>query len=90
MYWELPRYNAQTGEFPNELPEAAIRMGEWKAVRPKPDAALELYNLKTDPYEEKNVASANPKVLSRIEAYLRTARTQPRAQKQPPHEFRTS
>ena len=90
MYWELPRYNAQTGEFPNELPEAAVRMGEWKAVRPKPNGALELYNLKTDPYEEKNVAPANPKVLARIETYLKTARTQPRVQKQPPHEFRTS
>ena len=65
-------------------------MGEWKAVRPKPDAALELYNLRTDPHEEKDVAPANRKVLARIEGYLKTARTEPRVQKQPPHEFRTS
>jgi arylsulfatase A-like enzyme len=90
MYWELPRHIAATGEFRKELPMAAVRMGEWKAVRPKPDAALELYNLKADPFEERNVAGENPRVLERIETYLKTVRTEPRMQKQPPHEFRTS
>jgi arylsulfatase len=88
MYWELPRYNAQNGEFRKETPMQAVRMAEWKAVRPQPDGALELYNLKTDPYEQRDVAGQNPKVLGRIEAYLTNARTEPRPQTQPPHDFR--
>jgi len=84
LYWELPRYNGKTGEFFKETPMQAVRMGEWKAVRPKPNAPLELYNLKEDIGETKNVAAQNPKVLARIEEYLKTARTEPRPQKDQP------
>jgi arylsulfatase len=87
MYWELPRYNNATGEFAKEIPAQAVRMGEWKAVRPEPNGSLELYNLIADPYEKDNVAAKNPRVLARIEAYLKTARTEPRPQSQPPHSF---
>ena len=83
MYWELPRYNSKTGEFAKEIPMQAARMGEWKAVRPKPAAPLELYNLKTDVGEQSNIASENPKVMARIEKYLETARIEPRPQKEP-------
>jgi arylsulfatase A len=54
--------------------EQAVRMGDWKAVRHN-DHRLELYNLKTDPHEDKDVAWENPKVEAKIEAYLKTART---------------
>lgn len=84
LYWELPRYNAKTGEFADEIPMQAARMGEWKAVRPKPNAAIELYNLRTDPGEAKNVAAENPQILARLENYLKTARTKPRPQKDMP------
>jgi arylsulfatase A len=50
-------------------------MGDWKGIRLAKDAALELYNLSTDPYEQQNVAAANPGVVARIEAHFRTART---------------
>jgi arylsulfatase A-like enzyme len=83
MYWELPRYNAKTGEFAQEAPMMALRTEEWKAVRPKPESALELYNLKVDPHEEHDVAAQNPKVMAKIEGYLRSARTEPRPQKEP-------
>jgi len=65
----------------------AVRMGEWKAVRPVPDGPLELYNLKQDIGETTDVASKNPRVLKRIEEYLRTARSEPRPQSQPPSEW---
>lgn len=55
--------------------QQAVRMGEWKAVRPGVGKPLELYNLKTDLGEKKNVAEDNPKVVGQIEEYLKTART---------------
>lgn len=78
MYWELPRYDPKLGEARHELPAAAVRMGDWKVVRPAPDAKLQLFNLKDDLGETRNVAVENREVMARIERYLKTARTQPR------------
>jgi hypothetical protein len=50
-------------------------MGPWKAVRLKKDAPIELYNLVDDPFETRNVAAAHADVVAKIEAYLKTART---------------
>lgn len=87
LYWELPAYQAATATFRPGLPMQAVRMGDWKAVRPKPDAPLELYNLADDIAETKNVAAANPAVMARIEKYLAGARVAPREQKEPPSEW---
>jgi len=65
LYWEFHERGFQQ----------AARMGDWKAVRPKKGAPLELYNLKTDSAEKKNVAEQNREVVARIENYLKTART---------------
>jgi arylsulfatase A-like enzyme len=65
LYWEFHERGFQQ----------AVRMGDWKAVRPQAGAPLELYNLQTDPSEKQNVAAKNPAVLAQIEAYLKTART---------------
>ncbi len=53
----------------------AVRWGKWKAVRFSRTGPIELYDLNTDISEKHNVADANPSVVSRIEEYLRTART---------------
>jgi arylsulfatase A-like enzyme len=66
LYWEFHEHGFQQ----------AARMGNWKAVRLKADAPLELYDLKTDPAETNNVAPANPEVVARMENYLKTARTE--------------
>ena len=50
-------------------------MGDWKVVRPKKGAPLEIYNLKTDRGEKHDVAKENPKIVAEIESYLKTART---------------
>jgi arylsulfatase A-like enzyme len=66
LYWEFHERGFQQ----------AVRMGQWKAIRLKKDAPLELYNLAADPIEQRDVAAANPAIVSRIEAYLKTARTE--------------
>jgi arylsulfatase A len=66
LYWEFHERGFQQ----------AVRMGEWKAVRLKKDAPLELYNLASDPGEQRDVAAGNPKIVARIEEYLKTARTE--------------
>jgi arylsulfatase A-like enzyme len=83
LYWELPRHDAKTGTFRRETPMQALRMGEWKAVRPVPDGALELYHLRSDPGESNNVAAEQPGVMKRIESILARVRTEPRAQREP-------
>lgn len=90
LYWEFPRYNNKTGEFAQEIPMQAVRMGDWKAVRPAPNDELELYNLKTDIGENHNVAKENPKIIERITTHMKTARTEPRPQKDPPQDFARS
>ncbi len=87
LYWELPRYIGKSGTFRQETPMQAVRMGDWKAVRPQPGGPLELYNLKTDIGETRDVSQENPQVMARIEGFLKTARTEPRAQTQPPHDW---
>ena len=54
----------------------AVRTGPWKAVSLDPRTPLELYYVRSDPGERDNVASARPDVVTRIEAYLQTARTE--------------
>ncbi len=78
MYWEFLAYDQKGRRFRDDRMWQAVRMGDWKAVRPKGGAKLELYNLKSDPGEQKDVAAENPLAVKRIEAYLATARTQPR------------
>lgn len=53
----------------------AVRMGDWKAVRNNGEP-LELYDLRQDLAESKNVATQHPEIVTRIEDYLKTARTE--------------
>jgi len=50
--------------------EAIIR-GDWKLMQNNPFSPLELYNLKTDPQEETNLAATNKKVRNELAAVLR-------------------
>jgi len=65
LYWE----------FHEQGSKQAVRMGDWKAVRFGPEGKLELYNLKDDIGEKRNVATRNPEIVAKIEDYLKTART---------------
>jgi arylsulfatase A-like enzyme len=53
----------------------AVRMGPWKGVKLAPGQPLELFDLSKDLGEKENLAAKNPEIVSKIEDYLKTART---------------
>jgi arylsulfatase A-like enzyme len=70
LYWEFPDRNSQ-----------AVRAGRWKAARlnrgKKRDGQIELYDLETDPAEERNVAESHPGIAARMAAYMAAAHSEP-------------
>lgn len=63
FYWELHEGRSQQ----------AIRFGDFKAVRIGL-APLELYNLKTDPGETRNLASTHPDLIAKADSLMKSAR----------------
>ena len=53
----------------------AIRWGNWKAVRPKPSGAVELYNLADDLGETKDLAAMHPQLVTKAIDMMNAART---------------
>jgi arylsulfatase A len=78
LYWEQARWEAKTGELREDTLAQAVRLGDWKAIRSAPGAALQLYDLAADPREERDVAGGNPSTVAEIEAFLKKAHTPPR------------
>jgi arylsulfatase A len=64
LYWEFH----EGGFF------QAARMGDWKAVRLGTRKPIELYDLKTDMSETRDVAAQHPDVVQKLEAFLKSAR----------------
>jgi arylsulfatase A-like enzyme len=65
LYWEFHERGFQQ----------AVRLGDWKAIRLGIAKPVALYNLKMDPGEIHDVASAHPDVVRKVEKILRHART---------------
>ena len=64
FYWEL-----------HEGPSIqAIRFGDWKAVRNGPSKPVELYDLKTDAAELKNLAAEQPELVAKATTLMASAR----------------
>ena len=70
LYWE----------FHEDGGRQAVRMGKWKGVRlnvmKDADAAIQLYNLNTDPGETKNVAAENPVIVQSIQKIMQNEHTE--------------
>jgi arylsulfatase A-like enzyme len=77
-------------EFPSYGGQQSVRVGDWKAVRQnlrpaagkkkgaaasQPNLTIELYNLKDDPTESKDVAKEHPDVVAKLEAIMREQHT---------------
>jgi arylsulfatase A-like enzyme len=56
----------------------AVRFDHWKAVRHGLDAPVELFNLKDDLQESRNIASEQDQVVRKMQEMLRAARTESR------------
>jgi arylsulfatase A-like enzyme len=52
--------------------QQAVRMGNWKGVRPVKHGPVELYGMNHDVSESQNVAGEHPEILQQIENLLRT------------------
>lgn len=66
LYWEFHEGGSKQ----------AVRMDDWKGIRLSPDAPLMLYRLDKDIGETNNLAGKYPRIVKRMEAFLRTARTE--------------
>lgn len=64
LYWE---------QFPAKGISQAVRYGDWKGIRMQEDEPWQLYNLKNDPSETKNIASEYPGVLAKIESFAKSS-----------------
>jgi len=71
LFWDYASHGGQL----------AVRMGDWKGVKQKlqnnPDAPLELYNLRTDIGETKNVAAEHPAIAAKLAQIMLDGRTEP-------------
>ena len=64
-------------EFPSYQGQQSIRVGDWKAIRQnmiRGNLDVELYNLKDDVNETRNVANAHPDELARLTALMESVR----------------
>ena len=66
LYWEF-----HEGGF-----KQAVRIGDWKAVRPGTAVATEVYNIKEDIGETRNLASTQPDLVRKAGELFTSARTE--------------
>lgn len=74
LYWHFPGY---LGAGPNAwrtTPAGAIRAGDWKLIEFFETGKRELYNLKDDPSEKQDLASAHPDKAQELYGKLTTWR----------------
>ena len=65
LFWHYPHYGGQGG-----APYGAIRDGDWKLIEWFEDGSLELYNLRNDPGETKNLAGEKPEQAQKLHERL--------------------
>lgn len=73
LYWHYPHYH-------HTNPYGAVRDGDWKLIEFFEDGSLELYDLKTDPFETNNLAESHPEKAHQLLLQLKKWRTSVGAQ----------
>ncbi|MEL7500491.1 MAG: arylsulfatase [Planctomycetota bacterium] len=51
--------------------QQAVRMGKWKGMRFGTEHPMQLYDLSSDPHEDRNLAGQNPKIVQQINAIMK-------------------
>jgi arylsulfatase A-like enzyme len=69
LYWHFPNYTG-TGHPNPSRPLGVIRYEDWKLIENFEDNSLELYNLKKDPKEEKNLATENTEIAAKLQKMM--------------------
>ncbi len=70
IYWHYPHYHPG-----GATPYTAMRKGDWRLVEFFEDGRLELYNLKDDVGETKNLATENPEFTAKLHNEMKVWRT---------------
>jgi arylsulfatase A-like enzyme len=61
LYWHFPHYSSMCD---------VVRYGDWKLIERLENGELELYNLKNDIGEERNLAGENPEMAEKMQQML--------------------
>jgi arylsulfatase A-like enzyme len=84
LFWHFPIY-LQGGNVESQDPKfrtrpgSAIRYGDWKLIEYFEEGVLELYNLKDDISEKKNMAKTNPQKVQQLHEILKNWRKETNA-----------
>ncbi|MEW6302935.1 MAG: sulfatase [Verrucomicrobiota bacterium] len=70
IYWHFPGYLGAGATDWRTTPAGAIRVGDWKLLEFFEDGKLELYNLRDDLSEQKNLAAKMPDKAKELQARL--------------------
>jgi arylsulfatase A-like enzyme len=79
LFWHFPGYLGSGGDTWRTLPVGTIRAGDWKLMEFFEDGRLELYNLREDLGEKRNLATVQPEKTSELHAQLLAWRKELRA-----------
>jgi arylsulfatase A-like enzyme len=80
LFWHYPHYSNQGGK-----PGGAVRQGDYKLIEFYEDGKLELYNLKEDVGETRDLAAKMPDRVKRLHRLLQDWRTAVKAQMPTPN-----
>lgn len=70
LYWHFPGYLGSPKNTWRAKPCSVIRSGSWKLIQSLEDQSLQLYNLKDDIGEVKNLAEEKPEVAANLLAKM--------------------
>jgi len=79
LFWHFPGYLGAGGDTWRTLPVGTIRAGDWKLMEFFEDQRLELYNLRDDLGENRDLAAADPDKVKELRARLLAWRKEVRA-----------
>lgn len=79
LFWHFPGYLGSGGGTWRTLPVGTIRSGDWKLMEFFEDGRLELYHLRDDIGEQRNLATAQPEKARELLAQLVAWRRELRA-----------